>query len=226
MSIKLLATAEPLLQVGHYVGIIPPGPGGWGDKYPSKWYQVVFASQLLRDWRADSDSVYGYMSASATAAYMIDPDNHIHLQPHYYSTIYQARIGLSPDWMLYIQWPSQAYRLGLEAPNYNPVPTERTDRGYIGFIDSTQSPIRHDIDPDQAMRFEMFFVKDWMPVFYAYPNTITEYVKLIMRFLLNKCTILPVTDPAIRLKLEKHEIPYKPVFHYSVYEARAEGITV
>lgn len=221
MSIKLLATAEPLLQVGHFVGMIPPGEGGWGDKYRSKWYQVTFAEQLLRDWRA------GYMPAtpSPNAAYLIDPDDDIHLEPRYYSTIYQARIGLSPDWMCYIQWPSQSYRLGLEEPDYNPVPTEKTDRAYIGFIDSTQSPIQHPIDPDQAMRFEMFYVRDWMPVYYAYVNSITEYVKLIMRFLLNKCTIQAVTDKVTIDKLERKELPYKPVFHYSVYEARARGIT-
>jgi hypothetical protein len=201
--------------------MIPPGEGGWGDKYPSKWYQVTFAEQLLRDWRG------GYMPASPSPdeAYLLDPDDNIHLQPRYYSTIYQARIGLSPDWQLYIQWPSQSYRLGLEEPNYNPVPTERTDRGYIGFIDSTQSPIKHPIDPDQAMRFEMFFVRDWMPVFYAYVNSITDYAKLIMRFLVNKCTIQAITDEAIRAKLERKELPYKPVFHYSVYEARAKGVT-
>ena len=222
MSIKLLATAEPLLQVGYYVGMIPAGEGGWGDKYPSKWYQVTFASQLLRDWRA------GYMplTPSPDAALLIDPDADIHLEPRYYSTIYQARIGLSPEWDCYIQWPTQSYRLGLEEPNYNPVPTERTDRGYIGFIDSTQSPICNKIDPDQAMRFEMFFVRDWMPVYYAYVNSITPYVKLIMRFLINKCTIAAVSDPAIRNKLERHEIPYKPVFHYSVYEGRDQGIVV
>lgn len=219
MSISLLATAEPLLKVGHFVGMIPPGEGGWGDKYPSKWYQVTFAEQMLRDWAA------GFLSAGASAAYAIDPDDDIHLQPRYYSTIYQSRIGLSPDWDCYIQWPSQSYRLGLEEPNYNPVPTEMTDRHYIGFIDSTQSPIKHPIDPDHAMRYEMFFVRDWMPVFYAYPNSITDYVKLIMRFLLNKCTIEAVTDKQIRDKLERKEIPYKPVFHYSVYEARSAGIT-
>lgn len=221
MSISTLATAEPLLKVGHYIGMIPPGQGGWGDKYPSKWYQVTFAEQLLRDWRA------GYMSASAAAAYAIDPDDDIHLQPRYYSTIYQSRIGLSPDWNCYIQWPSQSYRLGLEEPDYNPVPTDvvaTTQRRYVGFIDSTQSPIKHPIDPDQAMRFEMFFIRDWMPLFYAYPNSIVSYVKLIMRFLLNKCTIEAVTDAAVRQKLEKKELPYKPVFHYSVYEARSQGI--
>lgn len=217
--LKILATPEPLLKEGYYVGMIPPGEGGWGDKYPSKWYQVTFSEPILRDWRA------GYMSASATAALAIDPDADIHLEPRYYSTIYQARIGISPDWNCYIQWPSQSYRLGLEEPNYNPVPTEGTDRRYIGFIDSTQSPIKHLIDPDQAMRFEMFFVRDWMPVFYAYPNSITSYVKLIMRFLLNKCTIEAVRDQAIRDKLERKELPYKPVFHYSVYEARAAGVT-
>lgn len=224
MSISLLATAEPLLKVGHYVGMIPPGEGGWSDKFPSKWYQVTFAEQLLRDWRA------GYMpsSPSGSAAFAIDPDDDIHLEPRYYSTIYQARIGLSPDWNCYIQWPSQSYRLGLEEPDYNPVPsdvTATTQRKFIGFIDSTQSPIRNVIDPDQAMRFEMFFVRDWMPVFYAYPNSITDYVKLIMRFLINRCTIEPVKEPQIRDKLERKELPYKPVFHYSVYEARAAGVT-
>lgn len=222
MSIKLLAVPEPLLQVGHYVGMIPAGEGGWGDKYPSKWYRVTFAEQTLRDWRG------GYMSASAAAAYLLDPEDDIHLEPRYYSTIEQARIGISPDWLCYIQWPTQSYRLGLEEPDYNPVPTDvvaTTQRRYIGFIDSTQSPIVHPLQPELAMRFEMFFIKDWMPVFYAYPNSITAYVKLIMRFLLNKCTIDAVTDKVIRDKLERGELPYKPVFHYSVYEARAAGIT-
>jgi len=221
MSLSLLTTAEPLLKVGHYVGMIPPGPGGWGDKYPSKWYQVTFAEQMLRDWKA------GYMPAtpSPDTPVSIDPDDDIHLQPRYYSTIYQARIGLSPDWLCYIRWPTNEYRGALEEPNYAPVPTEGTDRRYIGFIDSSQSPISDRDHPEYAMRFEQFFIRDWMPEYHAYVNSITNYAKLIMRFLVNKCSIRAVTDTTIRGKLDRKEIPYKPVFHYSVYVARAEGIT-
>jgi len=217
-----LATAEPLLKVGHFVGMIPPGPGGWGDKYPHKWYQVTFAMPMLRDWRA------GYMPASPSpdVAQLIDPDADIHLEPRYYSTIYQARIGISPDVLIYTRWPTNEYRMVLEEPGFSPVPTEQTDRAYIGFVDSTMSPIRNIIDPDQAMRFEMFFIRDCMPVYHAYVNSIKDYTKIIMRFLLNKCTIRAVEDETIRGKLERKEIPYKPVFHYSVYVARAEGITV
>lgn len=221
MSISILATPEPLLKVGHYVGMIPPGPGGWGDKYPNKWYQVSYAEAMLRDWNA------GILPAtpSPDVPLSIDPDDDIHLQPRYYSTIYQARIGVSPDWLCYLRWPTNEYRMPLEEPNYAPVPTEGTDRAYIGFIDSTISPIRHPIDPDQAMRFEMFFIRDWMPEYHAYVNGIVDYAKIIMRFLLNKCTIQAVTDETIRGRLERKEIPYKPVFHYSVYVAHAEGIT-
>lgn len=221
MSIQLLTTAEPLLKVGHYVGMIPPGPGGWSEKYPHKWYRVTFAMPMLRDWRA------GYMPASPDPdrPVTIDPDADVGLEPRYYSTIYQARIGISPDWLCYIRWPTNEYRFVLEEPDYAPVPTEGTDRRYLGFVDAAQSPISDPNDPDYAMRFEMFFVRDWMPVFHAYMNGIEDYVKLIMRFLINKCTIEPITDEAIRAKLERKEIPYKPVFHYSVYVARSEGVT-
>lgn len=221
MSIQLLTTAEPLLKVGHYVGMIPAGAGGWGDKYPSKWYQITFAMPTLRDWRA------GYMPASPDpdTAVTIDPDEDVHLQPRYYSTIYQCRIGISPDWLCYIRWPTNEYRMILEEPDYSPVPNEGTDRRYLGFIDSEQSPISDPYDPDNKMRFEMFLIRDWMPIYHAYVNGIEDYTKLIMRFLVNKCTIRAVTDEATRTKLEKKEIPYKPVFHYSVYVARAEGIT-
>lgn len=221
MSIQLLTTAEPLLKVGHYVGMIPPGAGGWGDKYPSKWYQVTFAMPTLRDY------MKGYMPLAATAAVTIDPDDDVSLQPRYYSTIYQCRIGLSPDWLAYIRWPTNEYRMVLEEPDMSPVPTEATTpfRRWLGFIDSAQSPIADPNDPDFAMRFEMFFIRDWMPIFHAFPNGIEDYVKLIMRFMVNKCTIRAVTDETIRGKLERKEIPYKPVFHYSVYVARAEGIT-
>jgi len=202
--------------------MIPPGPGGWGDKYPSKWYQVTFAMAMLRDWKQ------GIMplSPDPDTALLIDPDADIHLEPRYYSTIYQARIGISPNWQLYIKWPTNEYRWVLEEPNYAPVPTERTDRGYIGFCDSTESPIHNVIDPNQAMRFEMFFVRDWMPVYMSYVNSICDYAKIIMRFLLNKLTIKAVTDETIRAKLERKEIPYKPVFHYSVYVARSEGLVI
>lgn len=225
MSIKILAFPEPLLKEGYYVGMIPPGPGGWGDKYPSKWYQVTFTEQILRDYRA------GYMPASPSpdVAVTIDPDDDIGLQPRYYSTIYQCRIGVSPDWLCYIRWPTNEYRGALEEPDYAPVPAEAAApwRRYIGFIDSKMSPISSLMpdDPDNRMRFEQFFIRDWMPIYHAYVNGIEDYVKLIMRFLVNKCTIEAVTDKAIRDKLDRKEIPYKPVFHYSVYVARAEGIT-
>lgn len=223
MSIQLLTTPEPLLKVGHYVGMIPPGSGGWGEHYLSKWYQVTFAMQTIRDWRP------GYMPASPDpdVPVTIDPDEDIGLAPRYYSTIYQCRIGLSPDWLAYIRWPTNEYRMVLEEPDMSPVPAEATGdvRRYLGFIDSAQSPISDPNDPDNKMRFEMFFIRDWMPIFHAYPNGIEDYVKLVQRFMVNRCTIKAVTDEAIRAKLEKKELPYKPVFHYSVYVARAEGIT-
>lgn len=211
MSIKLLTVPEPLLKTGHYVGMI----GEWGEKFDKKWYRVNFARQLVRDWRI------GYMPAAATAVYNVDPDATIHLEPRYYTTLYQARIGITPDWFLYIRWPTNEYRMILEHPAYAPVPTETTDRKYIGFVDWRQSPFS---DDPEDLRFEMFFVRDWMPTFDCMPNTILDYVKMVARFLINQVTIHPVTDEKVRAKLENMELPYKEVLHYSEYVKRTAGL--
>lgn len=227
MAFTLLAMPEPLLKQGHVLGMI----GDWGEHYQKKWYRIKRTRVTIRDWYA------GIMPADATAALEIDPGvtgiaSTISLSPRYYETIYQSRIGLSPDWMCYIRWPTDEYRGGLEEPNRAPNPTEDATspyRSFIGFIDSKDSPIAPLVSFDKSsaledMRFEFFFVRDWMPIFHGYPNFFTtatsKYVKIIMRFLLNMLTIEPINDPATREKLEAGHMLYKPVLHYSEYVGR------
>ena len=216
---QILTTPEPLLKLGYYVGMI----GEWGDKYPSKWYQVVFPRYTIRDFYS------GIMPSDAAAALEIDPASTtgMGMEPRYYTTIYQVRMGLSPDWGFYLRWPSGEYRMPLEQPGFEPVPTEytSTEKGLLGFIDSRQSPIT----PDAAdLKWEMFYVRDWMPVFYAYPHFVTsatsKYVKLITRQVVNMITMQPVRDPETRKRLENLQLPFKPVFHYSEYMKRSAGI--
>ena len=139
MAYTLLTTPEPLTKQGHYLGMI----GEWGEHYNRVWYRVKRVRQTVRDWYV------GIMPADATAEFLIDPGvtgttSTVSLSPRYYETIYQCRIGLSPDWRLYIRWPTDQYRGALEEPNRAPVPTEdgaSPYRGYIGFIDARDSPL-------------------------------------------------------------------------------------
>lgn len=236
MGFRLLATPEPLLKPGMYVGMI----GDWGDKfvkempetitkfYPalrdpvSAFYRITWTEQVVRDY------YHGIMpkSPSPDTFVTIDPDDDIGLQPRYYSSLYQTRIGISPDWMCYLLWPTSEYRMPLEEPGYSPDPTN-TDKRYIGFIDSVQSPIADEEHPEVTMRFEFWFVRDWMPEFHAYVNSITDYVKLIMRFLVNRLSIKyinPTLEANLILRLLRREIPWTPVFHYSEYIRRGAGL--
>lgn len=217
MSFRLLVTPEPLLRPGHFVGMI----GDWGDKFEKKWYRVNFALQTKRDY------YYGIMSRSATSALTINPDTGWRLQPRYYSTLYQCRIGLSPDWLMYIRWPTTAYRGGLEEPAYDPVPTEgagtTTQRRYIGFVDAKDSPISNKLDD---LRFEWIFVRDWMPIFQAYPDSVEAYVKLINRVIVNRLRIEPVVSDITRKRLEEGEQVFLPVYHYSEYEKLSAGLAL
>ncbi len=236
MGFRLLATPEPLLKPGMFVGMI----GDWGDKYVapmpqsittyfpglaqsiSAFYRVTWAEQLLRDYYA------GIMPASPSpdTPVVIDPDADIGLEPHYYTSLYQSRIGISPDWLCYIRWPSQVYRGALEEPGFFPTPTD-ADLRYIGFIDSVQSPIFDEDHPEVEMRYEGWFVKDWMPIFHAYCNSITAYVKLIMRFQVNHLAIQkiePSQESALILRMLRREVPWYPVFHYSEYERKGAGL--
>jgi len=236
MAFRLLATPESLLKPGMFVGMI----GDWGDKFVAPmpesitvhfpglaqsiamFYRITWAEQKIRDYYA------GIMPASPSpdGPYGIDPDASIGLEPHYYTSLYQTRIGMSPDWQCYIKWPTQSYRMGLEEPGFYPDPTD-TDKRYIGFIDSVQSPISDEEHPDVEMRFEWWFVKDWMPVFYAYVNSMSSYVKLIMRFIVNHLAIQkidPSKEPNLILAMLRGEVPWYRVFHYSEYERKGAGL--
>lgn len=227
MAFALLATPEPLLKQGHYIGML----GEWGEHYGKKWYRIRRTRISVRDWYA------GIMAADASAALLIDPGvtgttSTISLSPRYYETIYQTRIGLSPDWRCYVRWPTDEYRMALEEPNRAPNPTEDAAspyRGYIGYIDARDSPIAPLVNFDRSsvlddLRFEFFFVRDWMPQFYAYPDFFTgsnhKYVKLILRFLVNMLIIEPVKDENVKQRLEDGTQTYKPVLHYSEYVGR------
>ncbi|MDP2954991.1 MAG: hypothetical protein Q8N53_01105 [Longimicrobiales bacterium] len=223
----LLATPEPLLKQSHHIGMI----GDWGERYTRKWYRVRRTRPTVRDWYA------GIMSS--TTATLVDIDlaaAAIGVQPRYYETIYQARIGIAPDLRLYIRWPTDEYRGALEEPGRAPNPTDVAGANltaYIGSIDSKDSPIgpkvnypgasQHSILDD--FRFEMFLVRDWAPILRPYPDYFTGagnsiYVKIILRFLLNMLTIEPIEDQATRDKLEAGQLIYKPVLHYSEYVGR------
>ncbi|MFH1486483.1 MAG: hypothetical protein ABIH46_10455 [Chloroflexota bacterium] len=69
--------------------------------------------------------------------------------------------------------------------------------------------------------FEMFFVKDWMPLFYASVNSLLDYEKLLLCCLVNKLKIVAVEGDEIRRKLESGEVPSYPLYHYSEYESKS-----
>lgn len=230
MAFTLLATPKPLLEQGHFLGMI----GDWGEHYSNIWYRIKRTRVSVRDWYA------GIMPADASAPLLIDVGltgltSTVSLSPRYYETIIQSRIGLSPDWRCYIRWPTDEYRMGLEEPNRAPNPTEDATspyRAYIGFIDSHDSPMAPLVNFDRSsclddLRFEFFFVRDWMPYLYAYPNFFTtansKYVKIILRFLANMLTIEKVTDANLVRQLESGQQKYTPVLHYSEYVGR--GVT-
>jgi len=237
MAYSLLAVPEPLTKQGHYIGMI----GDWGEHYERTWYRVRRVRQTIRDW------YHGIMPADAVEPLLLDPGvtgttSTVSLQPRYYETIYQCRIGLSPDWSIYIRWPTDEYRGALEEPNRAPSPTEDATspyRAFIGFVDSKDSPIAPLVNFDRSsalddFRFEFFFVRDWMPQFYCYPNFFTgtlasagnKYVKIVLRFLVNMLTLEPVVDAGVRSRLESGALIHKPVLHYSEYVGRGVTATV
>lgn len=92
--------------------------------------------------------------------------------------------------------------------------------------------------------FEIFFIRDWMPLFHAATNSLMDYEKLLFSCLVNKLKIAPVPDPAIvdlqsidpkvqtdtqkamiahemniLARLKNRELPSHPLWHYSVYES-------
>lgn len=231
MAFNLLATPEPLLKQGHYLGLI----GDWGEHYTKQWYRVKRTRVTVRDWSA------GIVDAATATIPTVDPSTAaLALQPRYYETIYQARIGIAPDLRVYIQWPTTEYQMALEEPNRAPVPTDIAGanlQAYIGYVDSKDSPIAPRTNSDRStilddLRFEFFFVRDWLPVFRVMADYFTgmaaaqghnRFSKIILRFLVNMMTITPVADTAIRTKLEQGQLIYKPVLHYS--ELVGRGVT-
>ncbi len=68
--------------------------------------------------------------------------------------------------------------------------------------------------------FEFVFVRDWMPLFHASPNSLLDYEKVLLCTLVNKLKITAVEEDALRRRLAAGEIPSYPLYHYSEYEAR------
>ncbi len=46
MAYTLLAMPKPLLEQGHYIGMI----GDWGEHYNKVWYRIRRVRQTIRDW--------------------------------------------------------------------------------------------------------------------------------------------------------------------------------
>jgi len=129
--------------------------------------------------------------------------NDIGLYPTNINTLYEILVGLKggKDILIYPQVPAGKYFARLEEselfPNFA-TPQLR----YIGFIDAKTTPV-------DEPKLRIHTVKDLEPIIFILYNDGSDYEKLVMKFLINRCRL-------VRLSAEEAEQieVYREIQHY------------
>jgi len=191
MSIELLAIPEPLLKERFYVYFTK----GWkelGDKF----FEIKVTQQIPRE-------VWKILDVGKTHDLVLKDEGFIPENP---KTLYEVYVGLKGNVLLYPRLPSTKYFLALEKSGFVPNPADDELR-YLGAYTEADTPY-------DEPRLRFYAVKDMEPpVFRLYCDSI-EPEKAVLRFIVNRCRIEPVT-PEIEKALRAKKIPYKEIKHYT-----------
>jgi len=125
------------------------------------------------------------------------------LYPTNIDTLYEILVGLKggEDILIYPQIPAGKYFARLEKPELFPNPASDTLR-YIGFIDVETTPY-------DEPKLRIHTVKDLEPLIFVVYNDGPDYEKLVMKFIVNKCKMVRLSEEeATRVEV------YREIQHY------------
>lgn len=125
------------------------------------------------------------------------------LYPTSTNTLYEILVGLKggKDILMYLQIPAGKFFARLEKPTLFPNPATAQLR-YIGFIDVETTPV-------DKPKLRIHTVKDLEPIIAVIYNDGSDYEKLVMKFIINRCQ-LERLSPEEAAKVEV----YREIQHY------------
>ena len=182
MAFELLPEVPSLLREGHFVHF----QGGWPAAKDEQWFQVDRAQQIKLDIpRIVTAGSSIDLDFSAPAGGGI-ADLNLSLLPTSNNTLYELLMGLKGLPLVYPMYNNTFFQK-LEVTNVVPDTGDRNLR-YLGFYDELDSPF-------EAPRLREYVIKDQQPpVLRLYNDQISDEV-LIIRFILNRCRIVPAPQP-------------------------------
>ena len=185
MAVELLTETPALLREGHYIFF----DGGWpeGTGKNRKWFQVERAQQIKLDIpRIVSAGSSIDLDFSAPAGGGIG-DLNLSLLPTNSDTLYEMLLGMKGLHSCYPMYNNSYYQK-LEVTNVAPDTGDRNLR-YLGSYDALDSPF-------DAPRLREHVVKDQQPPVLRLYNDETLDEALIIRFIINRCRLVAVSQPS------------------------------
>ena len=126
--------------------------------------------------------------------------NDIGLYPTNVHTLYEILVGFKggKDILIYPQVPAGKYFARLEESQLFPNPGNPLLR-YIGFVDVETSPV-------DEPKLRIHTVKDLEPIIFILYNDGSDYEKLVMKFMVNRCRLVRVEEipPEERMREIQH----------------------
>ena len=182
MAFELLTEVPSLLREGHLVHF----RGGWTEGKDEQWFQIDRAQQIKLDIpRIVTAGSSIDLDFSAPAGGGI-ADLNLSLLPTSNNTLYELLMGLKGLPLVYPMYNNTFFQK-LEVTNVVPDTGDRNLR-YLGFYDELDSPF-------EAPRLREYVIKDQQPpVLRLYNDQVSDEV-LIIRFILNRCRIVPAPQP-------------------------------
>lgn len=176
--IRLFTTTPELLKPGDYVKFIGRFTDYIKDGSTFKIERVQQITYELPVILPPNDATLLDMSNETTTSLGLYPNN--------IDTLYEILLGLkgSKSILLYIQIPAGKYFARLEKPELFPNPLIPQLR-YI-------SPISCDVSPHTMPKLRIHAVKDLEPVILQLYNDLSDYAKVVLHFLINRCRIVEV----------------------------------
>ena len=194
--IKLFTETPKMLKPGEYVKFTGYDFTDYihaGDIfYIDKTQQIVYEQNIILP---SNDYTQLDLSSETTTSLGLYPEN--------VNTLYEILIGFKggKDMLIYPQIPAGKFFARLEKPELFPNFTTPTLR-YLGFYDVETTPY-------DEPKLRVHTVKDLEPLIFIIYNDGSDYEKLVMKFIVNKCKMVRIsTEEAPTIS------KYREIEHY------------
>lgn len=193
MAFELLTTEPALLRESHLLRFA----GNWPAAKKDKWFMVDRSYQIKYDVSriVSSGDSQDLRFEAASGSDSVGANN-LALVPKAEDTVYELLVGIKGNVLVYPRYYDR-YLLSLEgASGIGPDVTDAEQR-YLGFYDEMDSPF-------EAPRLREYVVAaQETPVVRLY-NDHSQAERVVLRFIVNRCRILVVDNPASLPDVERN----------------------